>query len=104
MTYMTYAKMSAGLKLNVYLVVSDIYTMPDTSEFTAEFFNDAAVAWRANKIVHGTTFHYKCQAISVSRGRICGKKVYMKPGMIPMNLYCWHHRQVQPYITTDHNS
>ena len=76
--------------------------MPDNSEFNSVFFDDSSASWRLNKIVQANgTFHYKCQATSVSRGRICGKKVYMKPGMIPMNLYCWHHRQKQPFTTTE---
>jgi hypothetical protein len=89
--------------------------MPDTNEFNAEFFDDASAAWRSNKIVHkGGTFHYTCQAMSVSRGRPCGKKVYMKPGTswraelrtgtIPMSLYCWHHRQTRPNTTTENSS
>jgi len=79
--------------------------MPENSEFNSEFFDDASAAWRSNKIVHhGGTFHYKCQATSVSRGRPCGKKVYMKPGVIPMNLSCWHHRQTRAYATTEHGS
>jgi hypothetical protein len=79
--------------------------MSDTTEFNAAFFDDASAAWRSNKIVHnGGTFHYTCQAMSVSRGRPCGKKVYMKPGTIPMSLYCWHHRQTRPYTTTENGS
>lgn len=66
--------------------------MTDMNEFTAAFFDDASVAWRSNKTSKQTgTFEYKCQHMSATRKKICGKKIYVRRGFIPTELLCWWH-------------
>ena len=66
--------------------------MTDINEFNAAFFDDASAAWRSNKMVRPQgTFEYKCQHKSVTRNRICGKKIYVKRSYIPTDLLCWYH-------------
>ena len=64
----------------------------DNNEFTAAFFDDASIAWRSNKTCHQNgTFVYRCQHISGTRKKICGKKIYVRQRYIPTELLCWWH-------------
>ena len=62
------------------------------NEFTADFFDDASAAWRSNKIIRNQgTFEYKCQHMSATRKKICGKKIYVRRTFISTELLCWYH-------------
>lgn len=54
-------------------------------DFDSNFFNEASIAWRLNKISHkGGAFSYKCFYIH-SNGKKCNKQIFIEP-------YCKRHK------------
>jgi hypothetical protein len=62
-------------------------------------FDAAAVAWNANKIRHGASWKYRCQATVKTTGQPCQKGANPNP-LASLHL-CWQHRHYSPPVDND---
>lgn len=74
-----------------------------TEEFTPDFFDQASLAWRNNKVKKGSMFYYRCCYVSRKTGKRCPKTIVLRSGLNcgfleetkvnTSDVFCFRHRK-----------